>query len=86
MVIALDKKKDLFRDQAAFDQFVGYIRQALADDAMPLVMSGNEVLFAAVSGEPAKQLLADRILKRLAENPDMLAELRNRLESDDIVD
>ena len=86
MVIALDKQKALFRDSAAFEQFLQLFRDAFRDDAMPLVVSGKELLFAAVSRDSAQQLLADRILKHLAENPDMLSELRSRLESTDIVD
>jgi hypothetical protein len=86
MVIALEKQKAKFRDAAAFEEFLQVFREALKDDAMPLVVSGNELLFAAISRESAQQLLADRISKRLAENPEMLSELRSRLESDDIVD
>lgn len=86
MVIALDNQKALFRSEAAFEEFLQVFRTAFKDDAMPLVVSGKELLFAAVSRESAQQLLADRILKRLGENPQMLADLRERLESDDIVD
>jgi hypothetical protein len=45
---------------------------------MPLVISGKELLVAAVSQDLAQQLLADRILKCLAENPEMLSEFRHR--------
>ena len=86
MVIALEKQKALFRGAAAFEEFVQVFREAFKDDAMPLVVSGNELLFAAISRESAQQLLSDRILKRLAENLEMLSELKSRLESDDIVD
>ena len=86
MVIALDKQKALFRDAAAFEQFVQVLREAIKDDSMPLVVSGEELLFTAVSREMAQHLLADRILNRLCEDPELLSKLKDRLESDDIID
>ena len=86
MIIELDKQKALFRDEAAFEELLQIFRRALEKEAMPLVVSGDEVLFVAVSREFIQQLMADRILKRFPEKPGMLSDLRNRLESDDIVD
>lgn len=86
MLIALEEKRDLFRDNDAFENFIQFFRDAVANDATPLVVSGHEPLFTAVSPESAQQLLAGRILKRLAENPEMLSNLKDRLESEDIVE
>lgn len=82
MLIALDREKRLFRDAAAYQEFIELFRNAVAANSMPLVLVENEVLFTALSPASTQQLLSERILKRLSENPALIDELRHRLEED----
>lgn len=86
MFIALDEQKDLFRDEAAYKKFIRVFDEALQKNEMPMVLSGNEFLFLAMSSECAQQLMVDRILKRFGDNPKLLSELKNRISHDEIVD
>ncbi len=86
MLMNLEKQKSLFKDEAAFVEFVRSWREAVKQSQMQVVMVNDEVLCTAVSPESTKQLLSERILRRFAENPELLNELKDRFESDEIVD
>lgn len=81
----LEDHRKLFRDDEAFSSFVQLIRAKLSDDFSP-VMSDKEVLGAFVSSEAAKEMIFDRIAKRLSKDPSTLSDVRDRLENDKIVD
>lgn len=83
--LILDEHRRLFRDDGAFEEYVQLIRDTLRDDFAPVV-SDKEVLGAVVSPEAAKEMIFDRIAKRLAQHPSMLADVKNRLETNAIVD
>ncbi len=84
--IILDEHKSLFKDEASYRQFVKLLRSTISQNTMPLILADRELLFTAVSPDATKEILSERILKRLWENPDLLDELTSRLESDEIVE
>jgi hypothetical protein len=84
-VLRLDELKGLFKDEASFHSLVQRFRDAVANHGMPLVLSDQEVLFTAVPPEATHDLLCERIVNRLAENPALLDEIEGGL-NDEIVD
>lgn len=85
-VLSLEKHKDLFKSDETLRQFAKILEAAVEGDAMRLVVLGEELVGALVSPEDAQERLRERIVKRLASNPAILDKLRDRLESDDIVE
>jgi hypothetical protein len=88
-VIQLDQLKNLFRDEAAYRQFLGILKHAIEGGTTPMVFAGtdeNPFAFSIISLAETKKVLCERILDRLGESPALMAELRDRLENDPIVD
>jgi hypothetical protein len=85
-LIKLDQHKRLFRDEASYNQFIQLFRDAFTEGQTPMVIDDENVLFAAISNQAATEMLAERILDRLGENPSLMDDLTNRLENDPIVD
>ena len=84
--IKLSEHKDLFKDENAFQSFVAMFKSALSRGDMQIVFTDGEPLFTAVSPQRTKELLYDRIFKRMADDPKMIGEIADRLENDKIVD
>ena len=84
-VLVLDELKGLFKDETSFHTLVQRFRDALANNAMPQVLTDKEILFTAVSPEATQDLLCERIVSRLSENPSLLDEIEGGL-NDEIVD
>lgn len=84
-VINLDKYKDLFLDESSYRKFVGCLTASLRGDFRPIV-ADERMIGASLSAEAAKSVLYDRMVKHLAQRPELLTELADRLENDEIVD
>lgn len=84
-VINLDGYKALFRDENAFQEFARVLGSSLRQDLRPIICN-QKVIGAALSAEGTKEVLYDRMVKRIAERPELLAELADRIEHDDIVE
>jgi hypothetical protein len=84
-VLMLDEMKGLFKDETSFQALVQYFRDALANRGMPIVLADKEVLFTAVSPETTQDMLCERIINRLSENPALLDDIEGGL-NDEIVD
>lgn len=85
--IRLDDHMNLFRDPESFLKFLHIFRDALQGGGTPTIVAQKEPMkFHAVSDEFAKAALADRILRRLAENPDTFSELKESLEDDAVIE
>jgi hypothetical protein len=84
-VLMLDELKGLFKDDASFRTFVQRLRDAMANNSMPLVLTDKEVLFTAISPEATHDMLCERIVNRLSENPALLDEIEGSL-NDEIAD
>ena len=84
-VLVLDDFKSLFKDEASYLNLIQRFREALANHAMPLVLTNREVLFTAVSPEATHDLLCERIINRLSENPGLLDKIEEGL-GDEIVE
>jgi hypothetical protein len=49
------------------------------------VVFKKDVVCTVLGPAALREVVQDRLLKRLSENPDILAELQKRLDSDDLV-
>jgi hypothetical protein len=86
-VINLDSYRNLFKDDAALNEFASRLSEAASDDDMRLLIFRDEIVAAVVSSESARDQLRSRILRKIAgEGPQVLDKLMKRLESEDIVD
>jgi hypothetical protein len=86
-VVILDKHKDLFKNEEAFRTFARVLKEAVSNDAMPLVIYDDSLVGALLSPDEAEERLRGRIMKRVAAaSPGLLDTLRSRLESDDLVE
>ena len=74
-VLVLDELKGLFKDEASFRALIQQFREAMAGNSMPLVLTDKEVLFTAVSPEATHDMLCERIVSRLSENPTLLDQI-----------
>jgi len=83
--IVLDRYKELFRDESAYEQFLALLRTAARAELAP-VFSGDELLGTVLSPAGTKDVLYERFLKRISEKPELLAEIADRLEKDEIVE
>lgn len=77
-------RESLFKDQATFEQVRQFFRES-ETDIVPVV-SDHEIIGAFLSPEAAREVISERVLRRLSEKPELLDELVNRLENDDIVE
>lgn len=84
-VINLDGYKTLFRDENAFQEFARVLGSDLRQDLRPIICN-QQVIGAALSAEGTKEILYDRLVKRITEKPEFLSELADRIEHDDIVE
>lgn len=67
-------------------EVVQLIRDASLQDGMQTVLYGDEFIGTVLAPNMIREVIQDRILKRFSESPKLLDELRDRLESEDIVD
>jgi hypothetical protein len=84
-LINLDSFKGLFRNEDAFQEFARVLGSGLRQDFRPIICN-QQVIGAALSAEGTKEFLYDRMIKRIAERPELLSELADRAEHDDIVE
>lgn len=80
----LDNCKPLFRDEGAYAEFLKILKQGLSDFSP--VISNEEVLGTFLSQEATKEILYERIVRRMANSPGILEEITDRLTNDPIVD
>lgn len=85
-VFILDKYKPFFKDEESYRQFAREFSGAGKESAMRLVLVNEEAVGAFISLDEAMERLRNRIVLRLAKNPDTLDLLKNRLQSEDIVE
>jgi hypothetical protein len=73
--INLDELKTL-------DEFRAAIHETSATGVASVIISQGNVLFTAVSPEETKELIARRIARKLADEPEALLEIQRRLETE----
>ena len=83
--VVLDQYIGLFKSEAAYDEFTNAIASGLGHD-MRVIMVRGRVIGAALSAEGAKEVLYQRLVKHLCENPNTVDKLTKRLSEDLIVD
>ena len=84
-LINLDSYKGLFRNEDTFQEFARVLGSGLRQDLRPIICN-QQVIGAALSAEGTKEILYDRMIKRIAERPELLRELADRIENDEIVE
>lgn len=82
----LDEHKDLFKSEQAFEQFVERMNSSLADAPMLAVFSNKKLLFTVVSPDATKDVLYERILRQLSDDPSILDDIQHRIENEEIVE
>ncbi|HEY7425426.1 MAG TPA: hypothetical protein VH682_14440 [Gemmataceae bacterium] len=85
-VFILDKYKQFFKDEESFRQFAQELSGTGKESAMRLVLINEEAVGAFIPLDEALESLRNRIVLRLAKSPDTLDLLKNRLQSEDIVE
>lgn len=83
-VINLDQHQHLFRDEAAYHQFTQILSASLQQDLRPIICE-QRVIGATLSPGATKDYLYERMVRKIAERPELLAELTDRIENDEIV-
>lgn len=83
--LVLDEHKNLFRDEESFDQFVKVLTNLLGQDFSP-VIAEETVLGAVLSPEATKEVLYERMIRKISSSPEVLDEIRDRIENEEIVD
>lgn len=88
--LVLDDYKTWFKDEKAFNDFCDVLAFAVRtheqasslSDIVPLTLKGS-IVCGIVS---AKVVMKDRLVRRIAEKPEILDDLADRLNNDKIVD
>ncbi|HZZ28079.1 MAG TPA: hypothetical protein VFE46_08760 [Pirellulales bacterium] len=70
-----------FDSYTSLVEFRQAVLSAIKEGQVSVIVSESEVLFAAISPEMTKEMIAKRVATRLAENPNILAEIKERLET-----
>ena len=84
--LQLNQYADLFRDKNAYDEFVNLFTASVEADEWGMIFADTEFVCTVMGPEGMREIMQRRILNRFADQPDLLDELRERLESDDLVD
>jgi hypothetical protein len=83
-VLNIENYRENFISPEAYRQFLAALRDAGGEAR--LIIDGDEVVGSFVSPEEARARIANRVIRRIAENPKMIDKLRERMSSDDLVD
>ena len=83
--LVLNEYRDLFRDGSSFEHFVTILTKSFAHDLSPVIYN-EDVLGTVLSPGATKEVLYERMIRRLSHSPETLDEIRDRLENDEIVD
>lgn len=83
--LILDQHRGLFKDSASYEAFIQILTEGLGHDLSP-IMSDQHVLGAVLSAEATKEMLYERVIKRLSQRPELFDEIKSRIENDEIVD
>jgi len=81
------KLADHFTNKEELSKFTRELQKdAEKNEPVILLDENGEVICTMLSSELTKKVLAQRILKRLFESPNLIDEIQRRLEHDEIVD
>lgn len=83
-ILRLDDFQEYFASPDALRQFAEVLRGALQHDLRPITFQ-EQLIGATLSPAGAKDVLADRMVKRMKERPELLTLLCERLQ-DEIVE
>lgn len=83
-VLDLDKFKDSFKTIEGFNAFAKALAK-IAEEDMGLVICDEHLVATLFPPEEANKRIQEKIVRRVAENPDLMDMLQKRMESDDLV-
>jgi hypothetical protein len=83
--LVLEKFRDLLLTRTAYQSFKGKLTASLRSGFSPILAEG-QILGLAVSTENGKELIYERVADQWARNPSFLDQLRQSLESEDLVE
>ncbi len=84
-ILNLEQYVHLFRDERSCQEFASVIT-GVQKAGLRVIVFHDQVIGATLSAEGAKEVLYQRLVKQLSENPDTIEKLAKRLNEDSIVD
>ena len=79
--------RSLFASDEALGEFTKKLHDSIVKSGSSIVLGAKgEIVGAALSSDLMKQLISQRILKRLCTEPELVDKIYKRLEQDKIVD
>ncbi len=84
-ILNLEQYAHLFRDEKSCQEFAS-VMTGEQKAGLRVILFHDQVIGAALSAEGAKEVLYQRLVKQLSENPDTIEKLAKRLNEDSIVD
>jgi len=84
--LQLNDCSNLFKDEKAYQEFVRLLTESVTTDELRVVFADSGLVCAVMGPSAIRELMRHRILKRFADQPDLLDELRDRIQEDDLVD
>lgn len=84
--LMLDNHKAHFRNDDAFDEFLGALEANMRHEGMAPIWAKNRLIGTAIAPEAAKRLMRERMLDAIATDPTLADEIVRRIQDDDIVE
>jgi hypothetical protein len=84
--LQLKEYNQLFRDEAAYEEFVRLLSASLEKDELRVVFADGELVCTVMGPDAVRELMQYRIFRRFSDQPDLLDELRQRLGEEDLTD
>jgi hypothetical protein len=84
-ILDLGKHRELFRDDAAFDVFVAMIVTPMTANSVTLVTKGDCAIATLYPATQAREAFQLKIAARLAEDPELVKELKVLAEDESFV-
>src|SRR4051794_27371717 len=78
-ILDLERHRDLFRDAAAFDQFLAAIAHKVTPDGLTILAKGDVALATLSPANRASEMFQLRIAACLATDPKLLDDLNDRI-------
>lgn len=84
-ILNMDQYLHLFKSEQACKEFADVLT-GHANVGLRVILFHEEVIGASLSAEGAKEVLFQRLVRNLSDNPDTIDKLTKRLREDTIVD
>ncbi len=85
-VLQLKEYQSLFQDEAAYREFQRRLVESLSEDEEQMLFCGEQMVGALMTPKAISRIMKQRILGRFASQPDLMDEMRKRVEANDLVE